>query len=258
MPQDFFPIGRVSDRKPGKKHRLSGERKSFLLVIGASWLLMACVGSAVSERRTDAACVVKYSHGDAFYAATEKLTSDSELVKAVCDSATEAPVCAFKTWEACFIWNEPSWCAAVGVKNVQMEPREVDVPPKPIEPWRIDLDDPAMTKEMGRVIGARIIEKDRCKVPSFFDASIDDYLGHTEVMSVTPDELSGAYIHRNSFITKRIGGRWLVTGWQTYLEAEGCVFDGYQDDPYSKAICSKHAAIATWALPAELSALAHE
>lgn len=206
-------------------------------------------------------CAVEIDNVTAFRARTAALPSNP-LPNATCTSATDAPICVFKTWVACEVWSEPKWCAAVGVRGVKFDSESGTQAhaelPKPARPWALDLTDPAVARVMGRVVGVRKVEQNRCYLRmarvDAIENAISDYIGHDEVMYLLPNAVSGKEDIREEIFVQQKNGRWQLTGWQMWQEATACVYSGYEDDPYFGPTCKKHAPVYPWALQSEYEA----
>lgn len=198
----------------------------------------------------------------AFRRATAELPSDPSVAEVECRSATDAPICVFKTWTACEYWQEPQWCAAVGVADVKFNSQDSPVNaatvPKPKAPWLLNLHDPEIRKVLGRVIGLREVERDRCyldipRVGAGVSAA-KHFLGNIELMYLLPSIETGQEDVREQIFVRKLGQRWQLTGWQGWDDTSACIFSGYEDDAYFGPICKLYADVHPWALRSELTA----
>jgi hypothetical protein len=233
-----------------------------LLVCPSLGLAQTPAGKAKPDALEQECRVAVGDDVDAFRKATAELPSDESAADVQCPSATFAPICVFKTWAACEYWQEPAWCAAVGVPGIKFDSdgAAAGAPalPKPDAPWALNLQDPEIRKALGRVIGLRQVERDRCYLDIPRNGAgapaAQDFLGDTELMYLLPSVQAGQEDIREQIFIRRIGQRWQLTGWQNWEETRPCFYTGYEDDSYFAPKCKAYADVHPWALRSEHTA----
>jgi hypothetical protein len=198
---------------------------------------------------------------------TDALMPDQDALVSQCDSATSGPTCVFKTWAACHLWHEPQWCGLVGQPGVTFdnsesdEPLEWQPPPKPTEPWTLDLRDPKIQHALGRVIGVRAVTQGRCHLEfgdlkDVFAGAHQDHIGDQEVMYLWrgTNQTTGEdrFYLREEIFVRLEGDKWQLSGWQYFQEDMQCLWADYQNDPYWEPRCRTFSPVYPWALESEV------
>ena len=150
-----------------------------------------------------------------------------------CVGDPRTPLCAFDTWNACFLWSEPSLCEKVGLEGQKYREAEIgssfegelafrQITVRPIEARHL------AEIEVGRL--ATLRPEQEWLHPGYVDMRWTE-----QVCPYWGDEDCFTYEGEGVLIVKPVGDEWHVSGWRYGGDVWTCRdYIPARDDPWSR------------------------